>query len=179
MLTENQTNDVWNGKIAAEVRAMYFGDLASAFVRQKQIITGASFFLSSGAAATIAAKMNSAVPILMSIVAAILTAYSIAVGLDKKAATMAKLQTMWSAIAEEYDTLWNHWYEDQAEAGLRELARKGREASELASTEAPYDEKRVEKWREFINRQYDGQLSAEPAQPPALLTSAGTPERHE
>ena len=63
MLTEEQIVDVWEGRISAEVRSLYFGDLASLYTTQKQWITGASFFLSSGAAALLIAKLPVWIPI--------------------------------------------------------------------------------------------------------------------
>ena len=92
MLTEGQTNRVWEKMISSEVRSLYFGELASRYTRQKQFITGLIFFLASGAAATLAAELPRLIPLRMSGVSAVLTAYAIAVNLDRKAATMAKLQ---------------------------------------------------------------------------------------
>jgi len=57
MLTEAQANRVWQRMVEAEVRSFYFADLASSYNRLKQILNGATFFLSSGAAATVIAKM--------------------------------------------------------------------------------------------------------------------------
>jgi hypothetical protein len=153
-LTEEQTNRAWENMITAEVRAMYFADLASESVTLKQIITGVSFFLASGAAATLAAELPKVIPLAMSIVSAIATAYSMAVGLDKKSATLAKLQTTWSRLADDYEHLWNHWYEDDADGIYRQLATLARDASELASTESSYDESRVERWRRFVLEQH-------------------------
>jgi len=48
MLSEAQIKRVWDNMLAAETRALYFGDLASRYTRQKQWIAGISFFLSSG-----------------------------------------------------------------------------------------------------------------------------------
>ena len=44
-LTEHQANRVWEKRVEAEVRSLYFADLANRFTVRKQIITGASFFL--------------------------------------------------------------------------------------------------------------------------------------
>jgi len=50
MLNEFQRTQVWEDLLAAETRALYFGDLASRYTHQKQWITGLSFFFASGAA---------------------------------------------------------------------------------------------------------------------------------
>ena len=154
MLTEGQINRVWVKTIEAEVRSFYFGELAARYVKRKQIITGVSFFLSSGAAATLAAKTVSWVPLVMAALAAMVTAYSIAVNLDRKAVTMAKLHSTWNQLAAEYDRLWNHCHEDDADAQFESLLKRGRDASEIGSTEAPYDEGLIEKWQDRVNAQH-------------------------
>jgi hypothetical protein len=153
MLTEAQANRVWQKMYEAEVRSFYFGDLASRYTRRKQQITFLSFFLASGAAATVAAESNHWWSIAMSSAAAVLMAYSIAVGLDRKAAVMAKLHYSWNRLAADYERLWNHWHEDNAEVQLEEILNRAREVSEMG-TEAPYDEQLIEKWQDRVNAQY-------------------------
>jgi hypothetical protein len=149
MLTEEQTNRVWGKMLEARVRSFYFGDLAIHYTGRKQWITGLSFFLSSGAAATALARMPVWVPSTSAVLAAILTAYSIAVGLDKAAPQMAKLHYAWNQLDAEYDRLWNHWYEDEAEKALAELQRRSAEVSQI-STDAPFDEQRIAKWEDRV-----------------------------
>ncbi len=108
MLTDSQIADVWKGQIEAEVRSLYFGDLASDYARRKQWITGLSFFLSSGAAATLIAKLPVWFPIALSTIVALITAYAVAVNLDSKIRTMAKLHYAWNQIGNDYRRLWNH-----------------------------------------------------------------------
>src|SRR5476651_2449766 len=108
MLSEFQTTQVWENMLAAETRALYFADLASRYTRTKQIITGLSFFLASGAAASLVGKLPQWVPLVSSAVVAILSAYSMAVGLDRKISTMAKLHSSWNLISIEYEKLYNH-----------------------------------------------------------------------
>ena len=147
MLTGDEVNRVWQRMYAAEVRSLYFGDLASTYTTRKQLITGISFFLSSGAAVTVAAHMPTWIPLLTAALSAAATAYSIAVGLDRKAAAMSKLQYQWSQIAPDLERLWNHWYQDDAESQLHDILKRSREASQLGSTDAPYDERRMDKWQ--------------------------------
>jgi hypothetical protein len=155
MLTEGQANRVWQKMIEAEVRSLYFGDLAARYIKRKQIITGLTFFLSSGAAATVAAQTARAVPLVLSAIAAALSAYSIAVSLDRKAATMAKLHSAWSQLHTDYDRLWYHWADDDAEIQYEDLLRRARDVSETGSTDAPYDERLIEKWQNRVNERYD------------------------
>jgi hypothetical protein len=154
MLTESQIGQVWERKIAAEVRSLYFADIAGRYSRRKQIITFVTFFLSSGAAATLIAKAPSMVPLLLSAVVALLTAYSLAVSLERLVRTMAKLHYSWNQIATDYDRLWNHTYEDDAEIEFEDLLRRERELSEIATTEAPNDRKALREWQDHVFQQY-------------------------
>jgi hypothetical protein len=147
-LTENEAGRVWTRMAEAEARALYFANLASKYNRYKQIITGVSFFLSSGAAATLIAQLPSWVPILLSLIVAVVTAYSMAIGLDHRIATLTKLHYEWNQLSAEYEHLWNHWRNDDAGEVLDELLRKARDASEIA-IEMPYDEGLVKKWSDI------------------------------
>ena len=150
MLTEGQANRLWGWMIEAEVRSYYFGDLAARYTKQKQIITGLSFFLSSGAAATLAVKAYWA-PLALATIAACLAAYSIAVSLDRRVVTMSKLHYQWNHLAADYERLWHHWYEDNAEETLQDLLKRDREASQVGSCEAPWDEPLIGKWQDRVN----------------------------
>ena len=160
MLTEGEANRVWEKMIEAEVRSYYFGELAARYSKQKQIITGLSFFLSSGAAATLGAKAPAWIPLVFSAVAAFLAAYSIAVNLDKRITNMAKLHYEWNHLASDYERLWSHWYGQDAEQRLEELLKRAREASEKGTTEAPYKPDLIEKWSQFVNDRYQSAAAA-------------------
>jgi hypothetical protein len=155
MLTDGQVNRVWEKMLQAEVRSLYFGDLATYYTRNKQILTGLSFVLSSGAAATVAAHASWWYPFVSSAISAALTGYSIAVGLDRKAATMAKLHGSWNQLQADYERLWYHWGDDDAEAQFDALQKQERSASETGSVEAPYDVPRIEKWTHLVYDRYE------------------------
>jgi len=80
---------------------------------------------------------------------AIVTAYSIAIGLDRCIKTLTELHYQWNHLSADYERLWNHWREDDAENVLQELLKRAREASEIG-TEMPYDSKLVEKWQKMV-----------------------------
>jgi len=155
MLTEGQVNGIWEKMVEAEVRSLYFGDLAAYYTRNKQVITGLSFLLSSGAAATVAARTSFWFPLVTSAISAALSGYSIAVGLDRKAATMAKLHSSWNELHSGYERLWYHWGDDDAEAQLDALQKQESSASETGSVEAPYDVPRIEKWAQLVYERYE------------------------
>lgn len=155
MLKESETADVWLNMIAAEVRAFYFGELASKYSKRKQLITFVIFFLSSGAAATFIAKTSVEwLPATLAIITALLTSYSIAFGLDRQVTAASKLHAQWMHISIEYQHLWNHWSEDGARDTFNDLLARGAQASETATLEAPYDKKRMDYWADHVHAQY-------------------------
>jgi hypothetical protein len=154
MLSEPQIEQVWERKLGAEIRSLYFGDFANRYSRRKQIITFVTFFLSSGAAAALVGKSPSWVPLVLSILGALLTAYSLAVSLERLVRTMARLHYSWNQIATDYDRLWNHAYDDDAENAFGDLLRRERDLSELATTEAPNDQKVLGEWQDRVLQQY-------------------------
>lgn len=140
--------------LAAEARSLYFADLASLYTRRKQFITGTSFFLSSGAAASLLGKLPPWIPLMLATAVALLSAYSMAVGLDRKIGTMAKLHSTWNQISMEYDRLWNHQNDSNSEEQLDQIIRREKEPSELATTDAPNDQKRLGKWQDHVFTMY-------------------------
>ncbi len=152
MLTEDQIAEVWDNRLSAEARSLYFADLASVYTTRKQWITGLSFFLSSGAAASLIGRSPVIVPVLLSITVALMSAYAVAVNLDSKIRTMSKLHCTWSQLNLDYANLWNHAYEHDSERRFDELQRRELELSELASMDAPNDEKRMSKWQKRVHR---------------------------
>jgi hypothetical protein len=154
LLNEFQIRRVWENMLASEARSLYFGDLASRYTRNKQWITGLSFFLSTGAAATVIARAPEFVPATLAIIVAAMTAYSIAINLDRKILTMVQLHSSWNDIARQYDRLWNHAYEHDAEDRLNAIIQSEREPSETATTEAPNDQKLLSRWQDRVFSMY-------------------------
>jgi hypothetical protein len=150
MLNDTQKRKVWDNMLAAETRSYYFGDLASRYAKKKQWITGATLFFSSGAAATIVAKMPAVVPVILSVAVAVGSAYAIAVNLDGKMATMAQLHTEWSRIEKEYERLWNHTFAADAEDEFDRILQLEEKPSELATTDAPNDPKLLDFWQQRV-----------------------------
>jgi hypothetical protein len=149
-LTQDQISRVWENMLAAETRSLYFGDLTTRFTRQKQWITGLSFFLSSGAAATLISKAPDSVPLVLAVATAVITAYAMAVNLDGRIATMAKLHSSWNQIATDYDRLWNHAYDEDAESQLEAIFGRERDSSELAAADAPNKPKLLAQWQQRV-----------------------------
>src|SRR5580693_2731904 len=105
-MTEAQAKRVWERMVEAEVRSLYFGDLASRNTARKQIIVGTSFFLSSGAFAALLGKLPLWLPMVCSLLVAVLTAYSMAVGLERRIGTLTRLHCQWNTLFAQYEHLW-------------------------------------------------------------------------
>ncbi len=67
---------------------------------------------------------------------------------------MANLHYAWNQIETDKRRLWNSWFEDGSEAKLAEIESREANLSQLAVTDAPYNEKLLQKWREVVNKQY-------------------------
>lgn len=155
MLNEHQTNSVWQGLISAETRALYFADLAHTYTVRKQWISGLSFFLSSAVAVSLLAKVSNVDALMVAAFGVgIMNAYSIAVGLDRKIATMVKLHSSWRDIATDYGELWGHPDDNDTQHKLNDIVKREREPSELAATDAPNKERLMAKWMDRVVASY-------------------------
>jgi hypothetical protein len=83
-------------------------------------------------------------------IVAVLAAYAMAVNLDGKTLTIAKLHSSWSSIAKDYDRLWNHVYEQDAEDCLNKILQSEKEPSEVATTDAPNDQELLGQWQDRV-----------------------------
>jgi hypothetical protein len=79
---------------------------------------------------------------------------------------MAQLHHDWAMLSSDYERLWHHWYEEDAESRLAQIQRRDREASQR-STEAPYDESLVDKWQDRVNGLRGVTTPPAPPRPPA------------
>lgn len=149
MLTEQEKELVQRKALESEVRSLYFAELAAKYTKIRQIISGVTFFLSSGAASTLAAKLPSWIPLLLSTVLAVLTAYSLAVSLDRKVTSLSKLHSQWNHIQADFEMLLDHFKDDDANDILQDLQRRCRDASENG-LEMPYNEHLIQKWTTFV-----------------------------
>ena len=117
-------------------------------------MTGVSFFLASDTAAALISNAPSWMPLVATTITALLSAYSIATNLDQRIRIMSKLQYERNHLYQDYERLWHHWQEDDAEKVMEELLKRSREASELGALEAPYDKKLSDKWSDLVYARY-------------------------
>ena len=154
MLSQAQVTSLWERQISAEVRSLYFGELARNYSKRKQVISGVVLFLSSGAAGTLLGRLPTWVPITLSVLVAALTAYTIAVNLDLSTRTMARYHYQWSELAQGYEALWNNVQNDDALLDYESLMRRERDLAELATTDAPNNQERLSYWQDQVFKQH-------------------------
>ncbi len=154
MLSKIEIDLVWKEMLEAEVRALYFGDLTAKYQRKKEIITFITFFLSTGAAATLIAELPSLISIIQAVIATAVTAYSIAFGLDRKVVAVSQLHSQWMNIASDYEHLYYHWSVPEAGELLNDIQQRGKQASETAAMNAPYIPKLTDHWSDHVYSRY-------------------------
>jgi hypothetical protein len=150
MLTDTQYKAAWEGQIAGEVRSLYFADLTSRYGQQRRAITFLTFFVSSGAAVTEIIKFPLWVAFMLWALVALMAAYSLTTGLDRKITTMSALNGDWANLAVEYENLRDNPDVEEAVSVLTSLQRRSIEASQTATTDAPNDRKRMARWTDHV-----------------------------
>lgn len=150
MLSRSEIDLVWKYMLEAEVRAYYFGDLTGKYQRKKELITFVTFFLSTGAAATLIAKLPSWIPIILALITSAATTYSIVFGLDRKLIVMAQLHSQWMKIASDYEYLYHHWSVSEAGELLNDIQVREKQASETAVLDAPHIPELLDQWADHV-----------------------------
>jgi len=155
MLTQPQIETVWDNKMSAEARACYFGDLVARESRIKRGITGVSFFLSSATVVSLLSKGPLWVSILSSLPVVFANAYTIGVNQDSKLKALGNLHIQWLTLEHDYDRLWSHTHDVDAESILDRCLERERVLSETAATEVGHDDKRWKKWLDTIHKKHE------------------------
>lgn len=154
-LTEAQVEQLWQNKMAAEARANYFAEIASIESIRKRWITGGSFILGSATVVTILSKCPPWSSVLCSALIAIANGYQIAIGQDGKIRTAGKLHLGWLKLEHNYERLWSHTGDNDAESILQECLDCERELSETAATEIGHKQKRWLYWLDKVHKKYE------------------------
>lgn len=162
MLTQEQRTRVWEEWLAAEMRAAYFGDLASTYYSRQRIATWVTLFFSSGAVVAFLTRVPPgswwddispwALAILPLVAAGAslyaLVAQNIKAGLDS-----ADLHLRWNKLANEYERIFQSQQVSDVEGLLAKLADTRAEVSK-SGTAFPNDEKRMAKWFDLVVAQH-------------------------
>ena len=154
MLTDKETEKVWEYMVKAEVRSLYFGALAVTYRRKKQAIEFLTLLFSSSAVVTSLLEVLPAwILAMVSVPPAVMMAYSIGTALSRKIRSLEKLHSRWNRLADDYRRLWNHSQDESAQDELARLRDRSREVSE-AGLQAPYKEKLITRWADHVYSQY-------------------------
>lgn len=142
MLPDLQQDMVWDGWIAAEIRATYFGALVSTFQNRQRLLVVAGLLLSLGATFTL---LTSVVPPqlawikpMLTVLAAAMSLWSLVAKNERSAIGAADLHSRWSTLALGYETLWADMYGDIATQTLERLRKDEIEISKSSTTMPAY-----------------------------------------
>lgn len=136
---DSLTYTVWEKMLAAQMRALYFGDLVTRYQRTDRALAALLLLLTSGAAAALIAKLPNDLHWLtagLALAAAAVSVWRILARYPDQAAGAADLHLHWNRLAANYEKLWNSLYAEDAEMKLEQLQARGQELSK-ASTRFP------------------------------------------
>lgn len=166
MLTESQIDRVWKCLIAAEVRALYFAELANLHMTRQRRLSWIGLFLTSGAFGSVLALAANVAPaitiwssVLLGAVATGIALYRTVWSTPSDASAAARLYSRWNRLAAECQTLWETTWSDDAESRLARCEERSREVSE-ESLGFPADERRLTHWEGYVLLQRGVQLEA-------------------
>lgn len=143
MLSEDEQKIVWKGLLGARIRAAYFAELSVRYrVVQRRFVLG-SLFLSSGAFITLVTTVVPArlawVKPTLTLLAAILSAWSLLAKNEHNSMDSADLHFRWNMLSVDYQSLWADVYSERARPRLSEVQKQDALLSR-SSTAFPFDE---------------------------------------
>lgn len=152
MLNQAQIQRVWEGMLLAEMRALYFADLANRYNALQRNVTLAVLGVTSGAAASMVAELPEGLAWIskaLTFMAALLSYYLFAMQNQKRAQEATDLHYRWSQLAAEYESTWENVHADDA---LQRLDKADATAIELskAGLHLPNRTKLVKKWQDVV-----------------------------
>lgn len=146
MLTQPQIERLWDLKMEAEARSLYFADIASFESTVKRYITGGTFVLGSAVLVTLLSHLPNKLSIGVTAIITLANGYQIAVNQESKIKTAGKLHLAWAKIECEYDQLWSHTSAENSEKEFLALQERERDLSETGATEIGFSKRRWNKW---------------------------------
>ena len=157
-MTDLQRKRAWEGWLAAEIRANYFADLASAYHARQRWASWAAVFFSSGAAAAFMAKLPADWALLapaLALITAALSAYSLVAHHQEHAVASSDLHFRWNRLATDYAKLWDDQYAADAPARLEVLAERAAELSKSATAAGLANQaRRMMKWQDLVEQHH-------------------------
>jgi hypothetical protein len=164
MLSELQRKTVWEGWLASEVRAYYFAELSDRYQKHQRRATWVVLALSSGALATLLSDWVPPQwlwvrPALAALTAAV-SAWSLVAQNDKAAIECADLHYRWNKLADEYRTLWDSMYGEDAPQRMQTLFDRSADLSRSAVGRLANDSALINKWQDYVARDHASGVAA-------------------
>ena len=153
MLSALEQKRVWDGMLAAEIRANYFADLCGRYQRKQRVLTWATLLFSSGALATLISdwvpRNFSWVRPVLAFLTAALSLWLLTAKNERSAIECSDLHFKWNTLTRDFDDLWDDMYSDSAATRLRELERRAAEYSRTG-TAFPNKRRLMIKWQDHV-----------------------------
>jgi hypothetical protein len=162
-LSSLQQQTVWEEWLASEIRALYFADLGSRYVRMQRLVTWLTLLCSSGAFLSLVTEVLPPrvawIRPVLAFAAATLSFWLVAAQNQRRVTDCSDLHFRWQRLGNAYRSLWDHMYAPDAEAELRMLTEHGAELSR-SSAAFPNDKKRMRRWQEYVEQQHAATAAA-------------------
>jgi hypothetical protein len=153
MLSEFEENTVWENMMGSEIRAAYFAALSVRYRKNQFRLILGSLVLSSGATLSLITSIvpteYSWVKPVLTLVASILSAWSLLAKNERNSMDSADLHSRWSTLAIGYQHIWANVASDDARTRLKELQEQ-EVALSKSSTSFPDDEELMNSCQENV-----------------------------
>ncbi len=163
MLSDFQQDTVWDGWLAAEIRANYFAALVNKFQFRQKVLIVAGLLLSSGATITL---LTTVVPSgfewirpTLTVLAAAMSLWSLVAKNERNAIDSADLHFRWNTLAHEFEALWANMYAEEAAKTLMAL-RKEEASISKSSTALPAYERMLAAAQDNVLMHHQDQITA-------------------
>jgi hypothetical protein len=153
MLSSLEQKVVWQGLLGSEIRANYFADLASRYLRRQRIITWAILLSSSGAFFSLVtdvlpSSLHWIRPVSAFITAA-LSFWSLTSKNERSAIDCSDLHFKFNLLSQKCERLWDDMYSETAAESVRTLQEEGAELSRT-SINFPVRKRLMLKWQNHV-----------------------------
>ena len=136
---------VWEEMVYSNMRASYFGDLVRVYQERDKWIRVAVLLLTSGSMATAMLGLDQNVKLVLPVLATIGSLWLLLSQYSTLSRDASELCMEWGNIAKEYERIWNHLDEPDAEASYERIYEN---AGKLTKQGAKFPQrgKRLEHW---------------------------------
>jgi hypothetical protein len=124
---------VWEEMLFADMRANYFAELLRNYQARDKFLRVAVLIASSGAVGTTLAQLDAPAKITVPVIAAAGSFWLLISQYSSLARDAADLHAGWSGVAKDYERLWNHLEDADAEANYQQIYDRGESLSRVGS----------------------------------------------